>query len=213
MKIDYILQKVERKGSSGGHNEIKFLLTPECVKKICQSTKSKKGNEIRQYFIEIEFVLYKYQNYIIEGLKEKQRKLERNQKPKVNSSKKIIYIFQALNTDLTVYKIGKTINSKQRFGSHNSPLANDLEILFEYETENIDDVEKCVKSILKQSQYRKYKEIYEVDIDIIKSVIRDCDCSIKKVSEKMKLKSKNSIMSGGTLKDNEKLYMLIPKEQ
>ena len=32
---------------------------------------------------------------------------------------------------------------------HNSPLANDLEVLFQYETDNIDQVESCIK-------YRKY---------------------------------------------------------
>ena len=42
----------------------------------------------------------------------------------INSNKKIIYIFRALNTDLTLYKIGKTINSKTRFSKHNSPLAS-----------------------------------------------------------------------------------------
>ena len=54
-------------------------------------------------------------------------------KPKINANKKIIYVFRALNTDLTLYKIGKTINSKTRFSKHNSPMANDLEILFQYE--------------------------------------------------------------------------------
>jgi hypothetical protein len=51
--------------------------------------------------------------------------------------------------DLTLYKIGKTINSKSRFYKHNSPLANDLEVLFQYKTDNIDQVKSCIK-------YRKY---------------------------------------------------------
>ena len=43
-------------------------------------------------------------------------------------------MFRALNTDLTLYKIGRTINSKTRFSKHNSPMANDLEVIFHYET-------------------------------------------------------------------------------
>ena len=35
--------------------------------------------------------------------------IENNQKPKINTTKIIIYVFRALNTDLTLYKIGKTI--------------------------------------------------------------------------------------------------------
>jgi hypothetical protein len=53
------------------------------------------------------------------------QQLENNQILKINLNKKIIYIFRALNSDLTLYKIGKTINSKTRFSSHNSLLVND----------------------------------------------------------------------------------------
>ena len=48
-------------------------------------------------------------------MNKKIEQLENNQKPKINSTKKIIYVFKALNTDLTLYKIGKTINSKQDY--------------------------------------------------------------------------------------------------
>jgi hypothetical protein len=61
-----------------------------------------------------------------------------------------------------------------------------------------------VKQHLKKVKYRKYKEIYQVNINIIKAVIRDCDCSIKKVN---KILEKN-IQNGGS---NNQIYMLIPK--
>jgi hypothetical protein len=61
------------------------------------------GEKVRNYFIEIEYILYQYQAYIIEGLKAKSEQLLRNQKPKINSQRKIIYVFKALNTDLTLY--------------------------------------------------------------------------------------------------------------
>jgi phage anti-repressor protein len=205
--IDYKSVKVEKEGR-GGHNKIEYMMTPECVKMILQATKSKKGNQVRKYFIEIERVLYKYKNYIIEGLNQKIKQLERNQKPKINPGKKIIYVFKALNTDLTLYKIGKTINSKTRFNSHNSPLANDIKILYQYETDNIDQVESCIKAHLKTAQYRKYKEIYQVDLDIIKNVIQTCGLSIKSANKK--------INKEGGLKqdlDNEQLYMLIPNDK
>jgi hypothetical protein len=125
-------------------------------------SRTKKAIEVREYFYLLEELIDKYKNYIIEGLKDKINKLEHNQKPKVNPCKGIIYIIQTTD-DITLYKIGKTINSKTRFSKHNSPLANDLEVIFQYETENIDQVESCIKSYMKLSQYRKYKEIYQVD--------------------------------------------------
>ena len=136
--IDYKIEKIKKSIGSGGHNLEVITLTPEAAKKICLSTKSKMGVQVQQYFLDLEVALYKYKNYIIDGMNEKIKQLENNQKPIINNSKKIIYVFRALNSDLSLYKIGKTINSKTRFSKHNSPMANDLEVLFQYETENID---------------------------------------------------------------------------
>jgi phage anti-repressor protein len=37
---------------------------------MCLSTKSKKGNEVQEYFIEIETLMNKYSYYIINALKD-----------------------------------------------------------------------------------------------------------------------------------------------
>jgi phage anti-repressor protein len=211
--IDYKIEKIKQSNGSGGHNLEVITLTPEAAKKICLSTKSKIGSQVQQYFLDLEVALYKYKNYIIDGMNKKIEQLENNQKPKINSTKKIIYVFRALNTDLTLYKIGKTINSKTRFSKHNSPMANDLEVLFQYETENIDQVELCIKAYMKKAQYRKYKEIYQVDLDIIKKTIKNCDTEINEINKE--IEKKNKKQKGGNIikkiDDKEILYLLIPK--
>ena len=126
--IDYTIKKVKKSIGSGGQNFEVITLTPEA------STNSIMGSQVQQYFLDLEVALYKYKNYIIDGMAKKISQLENNQKTKININKKIIYVFRALNTDLTLYKIGKTINSKTRFLNHNSSMANDLEVLFQYET-------------------------------------------------------------------------------
>jgi len=213
--IDYKIEKVKKSEGSGGHNLEKITLTPEASKKICLSTKSKMGGQVQQYFLDLEVALYKYKNYIIEGMNNKIKQLENNQKPKINANKKIIYVFRALNTDLTLYKIGKTINSKTRFSKHNSPMANDLEVLFQYETENIDQVEMCIKAYMKKAQYRKYKEVYQVDLDIIKKTIKNCDVEINEINKE--IESKNKKQKGGKIlnkiDNKEILYLLIPKQE
>jgi hypothetical protein len=174
------------------------------------------GGLVQQYFLDLEVSLYKYNNYIIDGMNKKIDQLENNQKPKINGTKKIIYVFRALNTDLTLYKIGKTINSKTRFSKHNSPLANDLQVLFNYETENIDQVELCIKAHMKKAHYRKYKEIYQVDLDIIKKTIKNCDTEITETNKDIEKHNKKQTkkQNGGKLinliDDKEILYMLIP---
>jgi hypothetical protein len=210
--IDYKIEKVKKSEGSGGHNFEIITLTPEASKKICLSTNSKMGGQVQQYFLDLEVALYKYKNYIIEGMNKKIDQLENNQKPKINANKKIIYVFRALNTDLTLYKIGKTINSKTRFSKHNSPMANDLEILFQYETDNIDQVELCIKAYMKKAQYRKYKEVYQVDLDIIKKTIKNCDVKINEINKEIERKNKKQ--KGGKIinkiDEKEILYLLIP---
>ena len=215
INIDYIIKKVKKEvgSGSGGHNKEIIVLTPEATKKICLMTRSKIGNDIRQYFIDIELALYKFKNYIIEGLNKKIKELENNQKPKINSSKGIIYVFRALNTETaTLYKIGKTISSKKRFSSHNSPLANDIEIIMTYEADNIEQLEQCVKIMMKKAQYRKYKEIYQIDLNIIKKIIKNCDVELNEINDI--IDEKNNKQKGGNLQKNisqsDKLFLLIP---
>jgi hypothetical protein len=180
------------------------------------STNSKIGSQVQQYFLDLEVVLYKYKNYIIDGMNKKIKQLEQNQKPKINPKKGIIYVFRALNTDLTLYKLGKTIDSKSRFKSHNSPMANDIEVLFVFETDNVEQVESCVKVLMKKSQYRKYKEVYRVDLDILKKTITDCDAKINEINNEIDKRNAkiNNKQNGGKIQKNltgdEILYMLIP---
>jgi len=198
--IDYrdFTSKIQKKGS-GGHTIKTTMLTPNCFKKICQLTKSKKGDEVREYFIKVEETLFKYKDYIIQGLEEKIKKLEHNQKPKIYPKRGVIYVFETPNSPQnSLYKIGKTKDLKQRLKSHQSPLSHDINILYFFETEDIDSVEKCAKTFMKKYQYRKYKEVYQVNIDIIKEVISSCG----KIPDNIKFKENQ---------DN-KYFMHISKE-
>ena len=91
-------------------------------------------------------------------------------------------------------------------------MANDLEVLFQYETDNINQVELCIKAYMKKAQYRKYKEIYQVDLDIIKKTIKNCDVEINEINRE--IESKNKKQTGGKImnkiNDNDILYLLIP---
>ena len=93
-------------------------------------------------------------------------------------------------------------------------MANDLEVLFQFETENIDQVELCIKAYMKKAQYRKYKEIYQVDLDIIKKTIKNCDTEINEINKE--IDKKNKKLKGGNLinkiNNNEILYLLIPSK-
>jgi phage anti-repressor protein len=196
---DYIIVKANAKGI-GRNNEKIYMLTPDCAKMLLQSTRSPKGDEIRMYFISIERMLYKYKDIVIKQLQKELKKSQNNMKHKVDTRKNKIYVFKALNTDLTLFKIGRSKDLNRRLLSHNSPLANDLQVMYEYETQNITQVEMCLKAMMKHAQYRKYKEIYQIDLKIIKKLILQCDNDIKLVQEHVKLHN------------GEQLFAYIPED-
>ena len=174
--IDYILVKQKKSTGSGGQNFEIITLTPIAAKKICLSTKSHIGPQVQQYFIDLELALYKYKNYIIEGMNTKIKQLEYNQKPKINPKKGILYILQAVD-DLGLYKIGKSIKFKRRLREYQADKGNDIRPLYTFEVDDVDNIESCVKRHMKEFQYRKYKEIYQVDINMIKNILKECESS------------------------------------
>ena len=47
----------------------------------------------------------------------------------------------------------------------------------------IDEIEKCLRLMLEGTNYRKNRDFYEVDLNVIKNLIKECEC--------MKLNVKN----------------------
>jgi phage anti-repressor protein len=183
--IDYKINKTNTLKIKGRPKEI-ILLTPNCFKRLCMSSKTKKAEEVRTYFLELEKHINKYKNYIIEGLNKKIDILENNQKQQFNPKSGVIYVMRTeLDID-GIYKIGKTKMFKNRLKTHNSSHVNNVDVIFVFETNDIDSVEKCLKLALKTKQFRKRKEFYQVDFDLLKELINDCDNLMLKGKSKPK---------------------------
>ncbi len=150
-------------------------------------SKTQKAEEVRTYFIEIEKFVNKYKNYIIEALNKKIDILENNQKPISDTKSGIIYILKTDKNIIDLYKIGKTKKFKERIRTHNSSHIDNVDIVHIYETNYINEVEKCLKNILTTKQYRKRKEFYQIDLDVLKELIKTCDNMSLKV-RKSKIK-------------------------
>ena len=206
INIDYIINKTIRTGKRGAPKE-EILLTVKCFKLLCMQSKTTKAIEVREYFFSLEELIDKYKNYIIEGLKDKITKLENNQKPKINPSKGIIYIIQTAD-DITLYKIGKTSNLKNRLIKYNTDKKDDIIPMYIYETDDIDAVEKCIKAFMKKYQYRKYKEVYQTNIDIIKNFINKCG-DIVNFEYNIQLIDKNKSQKGGKNNINYNYYFVL----
>lgn len=177
--IDYT-EKIIKNTTVGRPSE-QVMLTPDCMKRLCMVSRTKKAEDVRSYFIELEKHINQYKDVIVE------RYLSNHTPQQENIQGGVIYI---LNTDLNlpgVYKIGKTTDFKARLKTHQSSHVDNIKVVKVYKTTDIDNVEKCLKQYLKQKQFKKYKEFYQVEVDDITKLFKICNnttLSAKKVLSK-----------------------------
>ena len=185
-------QKIER-----GRPSESIKLTPNCFKRLCMLSRTKKAEEVRTYFIELEKHIDKYKNFIIDALNKKVGILENNQKHIPDPKSGVIYVMKTDQDIDNIYKIGKTKEFKSRLRTHNSSHVDNVDVVFIYESHDIDSVESCLKLALKTKQYRKKKEFYQVDIDLLKELLAGCESLMlkgKKNSKKFNSDSNMFIM-------------------
>ena len=150
-------------------------------------SRTEKAKEVRKYFIDLEEHIDKYKGHIIESLNKKVSKYEHELKPdEIKNESGCIYVLKTQETLENVYKIGKTENFKNRLKTHQSSHPEKLEIAYVYETDKINQVESCLKNLLKDKAYRKKREFYEIDIDILKSLIKNWECMTLSINNKIK---------------------------
>ncbi len=181
LDIDYI---VKNEKSTGGRPNEKVLLTGDCFKRLCMLSRTKKAEDVRSYFLDLEKHIDKYKNYIFEGLNHKIEMYEKELKPLlISPSKGVIYVLKMNNIDKEVYRIGKTTNFKKRMSVYKTSNPAMIETVFVYKSDMIDEIEKCLRLMLEGTNYRKNRDFYEVDLNVIKNLIKECEC--------MKLNVKN----------------------
>ena len=215
-KYDYTINKVKKKNKNRGSNYVDIIyLTPDTFKHICMLSQTAKAKQVRKYYLSIEKLVRKYHIHIENKLYKELGLIKKNQKPKYKIKRGIVYILRALNSDLSVYKIGRTKNLNKRLNTYNSGLANDIDLLFILEVNDIIGVENCIKNLVRNHKYRKYKEVYEIDLDILRSAFLSCDELVngfkKLYNKKNKKKTKRTFKK---MRDNEEgLLVYINKDK
>lgn len=110
--IDYKISKEKQNQKISKSNKEIILLTPDCFKRLCLLSKTKKGEEVRTYFIELEKLINNYKNYIINGLQSTVKILENNQKPIPQNIKGVVYIIKSPKDIDGIYRFGSKNNIK-----------------------------------------------------------------------------------------------------
>lgn len=205
--IDWIIKKNENKKISKSNKEI-ILLTPDCFKRLCLLSKTKKAEEVRTYYIELEKLINNYKNYIIKGLKKTVNILENNQKEIPQKTKGVIYILKSIKDIDGIYRFGKTEDFKKRISNYNSANSDKMKIVMIYETKDISKIELCVISQIKELRYKKRKDFYEININLLKKIITECANITLKYKKSINKNKINNEQNGG---EKENLYLFIKK--
>lgn len=198
--IDYKITEI--KSTTAGRPSEKILLTPDCFKRICMLTKSSKGEEVRSYYIQLEKHLDKFKDNIINDLRSRIKVLENDLKPlEISKDNGVIYVLKTDNgIELKdIYKIGATTDFKARRLTHQSSHVDNVKVEHIYKTTNVKAVERCLKAVLQERQYRKRKEFYQIELDDLKKIIDNCGDSITLLK---KTKINKLTMTGGGEKPN-----------
>jgi hypothetical protein len=178
--IDYTVEPLRQEKRYGGNHYIKVMLTPDCFKRLCMQTRSPSGEMVRTYFIELESLVVRYNQQLLAAIEADDVQLKKNMRPRdPNDSAGYIYVVRASETMDSVFKIGRSKDLNRRLDEYQTGRADMLEVVFKLRTESLVEVEGCVRAWMKEHKYdgcrRRCKEVYKADIDLIKTVINQCD--------------------------------------
>jgi len=159
-----------------GHNYKKIMLSVDCFKRLCMRSRSEKSEEVRTYFIELDNFITHYSDQISDGIIKDIEKVAKKIKEYPNKDGPgYIYAIRASNSKSGLIKIGYASDLIQRLRVYDVGRADDVELLYAFRTSYRKKVENCLKALMEAKRFKKRKEIYEVDLDIIKKLITGCN--------------------------------------
>ncbi len=170
------------------HNKELILLTIECFKKLCMLSKTKNSEKVRDYYLELEKLVDKYKDTIIETMKKELSKKDREIQVLKNDLKAEeypdgdhVYVFREIDEFGDIYyRIGLAEKLKKRFAVHNSSSVHKKELIFKIKTDDMKYLEKCLLTLLSKYRYKKRKDHFKTSIEKVEKAIGICnDCIIE----------------------------------
>ena len=101
------------------------------------------------------------------------------------------------------YKIGRSKDLIKRLQTYQTGKLEDIDLLFIYRTNDCKAVETCVKAFAHSNRVYDKREIYHLNLDMLKTIISGCG----KLSIKLEHRSK------GATKMDGQYYAVIGKEE
>ena len=207
--VDFTVDRVRNPnavvGAKYGINSYKrTLVTPDCFKRLCMRSHGKMAEHVRTYFIQVENLVVKYRQQLLDGMQKDMERIESAARargsPKASAPLEgYIYVLRASEKHDSVFKIGRTRDLSRRLREHSAALADVLEVVYVFKTDDVKAVETCVKGWLRERQWKRAScnEVYKADLEMVKQVIQGCD-AVGGCLKHTLIKTKNSPrMTGG----------------
>jgi hypothetical protein len=173
--IDYqvALLQMEKRKNEGGFNKETIMLNINTFKKLCMKSKTKKADEIHDYFIKLEEtfqeIINEESNELKLQLTENKQLLLENQIQNVKEKqetlifsyhkKSIVYIFKIILNGKVYYKFGFSDNIKKRMNEHRRLMKCELYLVFCIESKGNIELENKLKQHFKKFPNEQYKRI------------------------------------------------------
>ena len=113
---DYIIKRLKQKSTENIQDTF-YYLSFDGFEKVCMTSKSKKGNAVRDYFITLRKFIEYYRQHFANNIN------------KMAKGKKCVYIILA-NKDKNIFKVGRTNDIRKRLYSYATGKDKHPDIMF-----------------------------------------------------------------------------------
>jgi hypothetical protein len=197
--LDYKISLPFKLGQRGGSNRReRILITTKTFKKFCMSSRTSKADEIQDYYIKIEELMY-------ETLKEESLSLQTTIKENIQKSlldvqsvKEKTLVQQNPENTMCIYygfienksdegerliKFGRTNNLKRRVKDHKKTYTN-FQLQQVFKVSNSNEIENCIKK--HEIVGKRLRKIYIKDRFYVELLSIDCEFTVEVVEEHIK---------------------------
>lgn len=230
------LIRIQKKQHSGGKKQKYYLVSGRALKKMLMRCRTKKSEEICEYYIKVEELASFMKDYILE-LSKRQIAEQEKRLNHVNTVNKELLTFKLMkekketlyvmsnksHASQGLFKVGRTKNkASKRAANLNTanPTGDDIKVLFEIKTHDATVLEKRCHAILANLRPTNTREyflcVYDRLIQLLNIIADNMDKEIDEVNELVKIiynKSDNNWTTGLNMNIFEPKVLLITISQ
>jgi hypothetical protein len=182
-KMDFVKVK------TGIGAELTYMLNYQCFEKLAMSGETEESETIRMYFIKLREFITENQHLIYQAMTNK-KNLD------IYNGFEMIYVIAIDERKKDLLKPGSTKGIIQRLRNYNVGRIKEVDLKYLAVVKNAFLIEKCLKTSLKDQQVIKGKELFKIELPLIKQAIHDCFCKHVKQKEQEELYNELSNLLG-----------------